>query len=272
MSRADIVTFKRLDRDFPIGGLLADLDRVSDENWLKHKRQTHYRGRYHGVPLISVEGSTTDLTTHHARTFEPTPLLKDCPTFKSVLEAFHCAFHRVRLMRLDPGAHIRRHVDPLDGRNISIARLHVPILTNPDVDFMLWGRRVPMGPGECWYIDPAFPHSVTNRGDSPRIHLVIDCVINDFINGLVGFDIPKRRRDLMELYLKYERRHQLQNRVVNRWDNFHRQVRTAARLSVTDPLELLRRIARMPFKPAGKAAENRSPATDEKDESANNQS
>jgi len=242
VGRPDIITFKRLDRGFSVDGLREDLAQVSDEDWLRHKRQTHYKGRYQGVPLISVEGSTSDLTTHHGEDFKPTPLLERCPTFRAVLDEFECAFHRVRLMRLDPGAHIRRHVDPLDGRNIFIARIHVPIQVNDRVDFLLWGERVPMEPGECWYIDPAFPHAVTNGGDTPRIHLVIDCVVNDHINRLVGFDIPKRRRDLMEVYLKYERRHQLQNRIANRWDNLRRQVAMAARLGLTNPAELLRRM------------------------------
>lgn len=279
VARPEIISFKRIDRDFPVEGLRADLTRVSEEDWLKHKRQTHYKGRYHGVPLISVEGSTLDLTTHHAEVFKSTPLLEKCPSFQAALDEFKCAFHRVRLMRLDPGAHIRRHVDPLDGRNNFIARLHVPIRTNDRVDFMLWGKRVPMRPGECWYIDPAFPHSVTNRGDTPRVHLVVDCVINDFINELVGFDIPKRRRDLMELYLKYERRHQLQNRIVNRWDNFSRQVRTAARLSLTNPAELLRKIAGSSqtrgndrVMPVSKSSEARSPEKGETDEPANRES
>ena len=97
-----------------------------------------------------------------------------------------------------------------------------------------------MAPGECWFIDPAFPHSVRNRGESPRIHLVIDCVINDFVNGLIGFDVPKQRRQNLALYQKYERRHKLQNRALNHWENFSRKVRKAAHLSLRNPRELWR--------------------------------
>ena len=70
--------------------------------------------------------------------------------------------------------------------------------------------------------------------------MVIDCVINDFINELVGCDIPQRRKENIALYQKYERRHKRQNFVVNHWDNFTRKARKAAHLSLNNPAELWR--------------------------------
>jgi hypothetical protein len=60
-------------------------------------------------------------------------------------------------------------------------RLHVPIATNPDVDFRLNGERVTLGEGECWYLRLSDPHSVANAGDRDRIHLVIDAIVSPWL-------------------------------------------------------------------------------------------
>jgi hypothetical protein len=38
-----------------------------------------------------------------------------------------------------------------------------------------------MAPGECWYNDFTELHSVHNDGDGDRVHLTIDCVVNDWL-------------------------------------------------------------------------------------------
>ena len=59
-----------------------------------------------------------------------------------------------------------------------------------------------MNPGECWYVEPALPHGAGNPGEDDRVHLVIDCVVNDFINTLVGFDIIEQRRSRADEYAR----------------------------------------------------------------------
>ena len=64
-------------------------------------------------------------------------------------------------------------------------RLHIPVITNPDLEFILAGNRVVMQEGECWYLNVNQPHSVNNRGTTDRIHLVVDCVVNDWLRSLM---------------------------------------------------------------------------------------
>ena len=64
-------------------------------------------------------------------------------------------------------------------------RLHVPVHTNADVDFVLDDQRVPMAEGELWFLNFNKYHSVDNRSSVDRIHLVIDCVINDWLRQLL---------------------------------------------------------------------------------------
>jgi hypothetical protein len=61
----------------------------------------------------------------------------------------------------------------------------VPITTNPAVDFRLNGVPVVMAPGSVWYLRLCDPHSVSNMGNSDRVHLVIDAAANDWLTDML---------------------------------------------------------------------------------------
>ena len=63
-------------------------------------------------------------------------------------------------------------------------RLHIPVITNPDVEFLLNGTSVVMNEGECWYLRLSDPHSVANRGRTARVHLVIDATVNPWLKDI----------------------------------------------------------------------------------------
>lgn len=105
---------------------------------------------------------------------------------------------RVRLMRLAAGGgELARHADiidldsgPEDGK---VIRIHIPLLTNPDVIFRGWeldGRpaKVHMGAGEAWYLDTRKPHTAINGGSTERIHLVCDVYATDAHRDILGRD------------------------------------------------------------------------------------
>jgi hypothetical protein len=125
-----------------------------------------------------------------------TYLRKEFPEIDSLLKPFgDIEVHRIRFMKLSPGGgELTRHtdqVDPDSGGSIGkVARLHFPLLTNDDVEFMVWepsGNKkvVNMKPGEMWFLDTRKPHMVVNGGTTDRLHLVIDVKTNaklrDFI-------------------------------------------------------------------------------------------
>lgn len=57
-------------------------------------------------------------------------------------------------------------------------------MTNEAVDFRLNGVRCVMAAGTCWYLRLADPHSVTNRGPTDRVRLVIDATVNGWLKDL----------------------------------------------------------------------------------------
>ena len=40
-----------------------------------------------------------------------------------------------------------------------------------------------MSEGEAWYLNFNLPHSVENNGERARVHLVIDCLVNDWMRN-----------------------------------------------------------------------------------------
>lgn len=91
---------------------------------------------------------------------------------------------RVRLMRLaSGGGELSRHADITDRdagvADGKIARVHVPLVSDPSILFNSWDcrghmREVHMEPGKVYYLDQRKPHRVKNPSGVDRIHLVID--------------------------------------------------------------------------------------------------
>jgi hypothetical protein len=58
-----------------------------------------------------------------------------------------------------------------------VLRIHIPVLTNPDVVFLLNGTRVVMEAGSAWYLRLRDPHSVVNGGATDRVHMLVDAML-----------------------------------------------------------------------------------------------
>lgn len=55
-----------------------------------------------------------------------------------------------------------------------------------------------MLPGQLWCLDVSYLHSVYNGGDHTRVHIVVECQVNDTIRAMLP---PRTLRDRMhDLY------------------------------------------------------------------------
>jgi hypothetical protein len=167
--------------------LEADLDRLAPDDWVLHFNTSTYDGDWSGVALRSVGGATKQLYPDPTATqdFADTVYLDNCPGARAALDSFRCPLLSARFLKLAAGATIREHRDMNLGFDDGELRIHVPVRTNPDVEFLLQGRRIEMREGEAWYLDLNLPHAVANRGRTDRIHLVVDCVVNDWVRALL---------------------------------------------------------------------------------------
>jgi GNAT superfamily N-acetyltransferase len=168
---------------FDVARLQADLAGMLAGEFVPHFNAAYYQGDWSAVPLRAIGGRTDhiypDPTAKAA--FADTPLLDRCPSVRAVLAALPCPHQAVRFMRLKAGSVIREHRDHELGFEDGEVRLHIPVITNPGVEFILNQVRVVMHEGECWYLNVNQPHRVANHGATDRIHLVIDCVVNDWL-------------------------------------------------------------------------------------------
>lgn len=180
----------RLPLNFDPVRLRADLDALIDTPWTEHFVRQNYEGDWSVLPLRCTKGATHPIMQIYsdptATDFEDTALLARSRYFQEVLGALRCPLQAVRLMRLTPGSIIKDHRDNDLEAESGGARLHIPIVTNPDVDFRLNGARVILDPGTVWYLRLSDPHSVANRGRADRVHLVVDCVVNAWLTDLLA--------------------------------------------------------------------------------------
>ena len=80
---------------------------------------------------------------------------------------------RAVLARLPAGCAIDAHVDRHPSFSVG-HRIHVPLVTNPRVRFMVGEEDIRPQPGHAFELNNAVPHSVRNDGDTARIHFIFD--------------------------------------------------------------------------------------------------
>ena len=165
--------------------LARDLAALNTVAWIKHFVAQNYEGDWSVIPLRGKAGATHPVMMIYSdpscRDFADTPMLAACPYYREVLAAFAAPLQAVRLMRLAPGSVIKEHADHDLGFEGGTVRFHIPVTTNPYVEFYLNRQRVVLEAGSCWYLRLADPHSVVNGGDTDRVHMVIDATVNDWI-------------------------------------------------------------------------------------------
>jgi mannose-6-phosphate isomerase-like protein (cupin superfamily) len=186
-----VLSSYRLPLSFDAEQLQADLERIRPAEWVAHFNTRDYDGDWHGVALRAVAGDAACIfaNPNAQGKYGATAVLARCPYLQMVLSQFQCPLNSVRLLRLGAGAVIREHRDHQLGFAEGEVRLHIPVTTNPDVAFVVNGRRLVMNAGECWYIDFSLPHRVANRGSTDRVHLILDCTVNNWLRALLPAEI-----------------------------------------------------------------------------------
>lgn len=174
--------------------------------WRPHFQTAHHEGGWTVLPLRAPSGTVDEVIPFPLAggpaQYRPTPWLAQCPGIARFLAGLACPVLAARLLRLAPGAAIRPHRDAELAYEKGEARLHVPIVSNPGVEFVIDGERVDMPPGTCWYINANLPHHVANRGADARIHLVVDCIVDDWLRARFAAaerTYARARRDPREL-------------------------------------------------------------------------
>ena len=143
------------------------------------------------LPLVALNGDPFDDGTRGP--MRPTPYLGQLPYAERVLSALDTVIGRTRLMRIEEEGELLSHVDT-NYYWWEHLRVHVPVLTSPDVKFECDGTALHMAAGEVWVFDTWRQHRVVNPASFPRVHLVIDTVGSSSLWNLIEHpDRPAHR-------------------------------------------------------------------------------
>ena len=159
--------FIRLPLRFDVARLSEEISAFEESEWRAHP--TGFKGNS-ALILISKNGEQND---HFSGPMRPTPALGRCPYIKQVLASFQTVFGRSRLMRLAPFSEVPQHAD-INYHWKTRVRIHVPVVTDPDIRFICNGKAVHMAAGEVWIFDSWKQHAVVNPTETTRVHLVVD--------------------------------------------------------------------------------------------------
>ncbi|MEX2100725.1 MAG: TIGR03032 family protein [Acidimicrobiia bacterium] len=162
--------FVRLPLRVDATALAAEVEALDPAWWRAHPEGATGNT---AVPLVSVGGSPTDDSTRGSML--PTQYLGALPYARRVLAALDTVVGRSRLMRIEEEGELVAHVDTNYYWRDHI-RVHVPVLTTPEVEFVCDDESVHMAAGEVWVFDTWRRHRVRNPAAVPRIHLVVDTV------------------------------------------------------------------------------------------------
>lgn len=191
-----VVACARLPVASPLADLQAEVAGLLARAWVDHVNQRDYVGGWDVLPLrcqrqhAGAHPVLQGFAIDGGQDWQDLPVLDDCPALRGVLDALACPRQSARLMRLHAGADILPHRDQGLGLEHGQARLHLPIQTTAEVDFIVAGHRMPMAAGELWYFNADLVHEVRNRGAQDRIHLVVDCEANDWLRDAILAGAP----------------------------------------------------------------------------------
>jgi hypothetical protein len=159
--------FFRLPLRFDVERLRAEVAALPEQAWARHPNQIQGNS---AVRLISVDGGENDDVNGRMRA---TTHLQQSPYIRQILASFGVVWSRSRLLRLAPGATVPEHAD-INYHWFTRVRLHIPIVTRPEVRFYCGDQVVHMAAGEAWVFDNWRSHRVENFTPDERIHLVAD--------------------------------------------------------------------------------------------------
>ena len=158
--------------------MISDLEQAKQQ----HEFTSKAFGGWDSIPLRSLRGMTGaagsrasgEHASSNAELFKDTDVMPGYIRF--VVHSIAAGILKVRLMRLRAHRTIGEHRDRFTP-GPRVARFHIPIITNPDVTFHVNRQPYHMKAGRMYCIDVSQLHSVANKGDADRVHLVFDVVV-----------------------------------------------------------------------------------------------
>jgi len=227
-----MIKYLQLPYLFDVAKMQEETLLLGDAFWKLHFQVKHYTGEWSAIPLRSIRGEIDNsfISPEETDVYEDTQLLKDCSYLQQVLKKFECPLLSVRLLKLAAGTQIHEHKDRDLCFEEGLVRFHIPVFTNKEVEFFLQGEQMRLQEGECWYLNFNLPHSLHNKSNTDRIHLVIDARVNDWVQSLFASPEIKMKKEIADVP-KHSKEEQLE--IISHLRNMN----TEASIKLADQIE-----------------------------------
>lgn len=184
--------------------LLGELDQLQSAH--DFELRTGYGDRKYTSVYRNTRGwSTVGIRTLHGwkgakgnqlRTLKPgmkfkwTEAAQTMPYLMSYLNGLNTKLYLIRIMKLKAGGVIATHRDGKAFRDRQVMlRCHIPLVTHPDVEFVVAGKSYHLEAGHLWFTRVDKTHAVYNHSNVDRVHIVIDMAPPDAFREMVGLPI-----------------------------------------------------------------------------------
>ena len=157
--------------------LSRDVLSLKNEDWLKYKdRKMGAAGaNTNTIPLIYDTKHRLNSGIQHEKYQQFGPYV-DKAVMSAVEKIGEASVKQAMLTRLKARTVIPRHRDR-GSLTAKTLRIHVPVITNPFCIFSVGEESLNLKAGQIWIIDNTNRyHSVENKGDEDRVHLIIDVI------------------------------------------------------------------------------------------------
>ena len=175
--------------EVPWEQMLQEVEALDETDWVKY-RSSNSEGwwaavihglekrPWHWEKYAEEEGWKTEKDVPYGWT----KVSEKCPFLTNYLRSNFGYFKhsRTRVLRVDPGGHIKLHHDrdggpdaPLERKNMAIGIRHFAIQHPDNCTFNIphWGS-IPIKNGSMWLFDNKWEHEIINNSDKPRYHVL----------------------------------------------------------------------------------------------------
>jgi quercetin dioxygenase-like cupin family protein len=167
--------------EFAVGGIHEAILALDEDAWLLNTyRQKTYEVHKdtQSVVLVFTDGCGWPDINIRKETGWGLLAEQAVPLMKEIIGRHYPpggAIVRAMAVKLPAGGSIKSHRDKHPSFHYS-HRVHIPIVSNPKVRFMLDGQYHRLDVGKVYEINNQKPHSVTNAGHEARINFIFDYV------------------------------------------------------------------------------------------------
>ena len=155
-----------------------------DVQWTNVYSEYH-TGGWQTLSLLNRTSKPTDTIFEDCEPVE-TSLLERMPETRALLRGLGFRYLFGRLAKLEVNAFIYEHRDYQGLQNERLLRLHIPVITNPFSSIVVDRTRIHLALGYIWKLNPIHRHAAANFGKEPRIHIILDCYVDEALEVLLS--------------------------------------------------------------------------------------